>query len=71
MPLVSVNRNDTHVDIILEDLELDETVREKNITGFFKGIGVEGLSTGNIKRIIDAGYDTVSKIVKTENGMIF
>jgi len=41
----------------------DPTVKEKNITGFFKGIGVEGLSSGNITRIIEAGYDTVTKIM--------
>jgi NAD-dependent DNA ligase len=51
------------VDIMLENLESDETVREKNITGFFRGIGVEGLSTGNIKRIMEAGYDSIPKIL--------
>ena len=39
-------------------------LERKNITGFFRGIGVEGLSTGNIKRIMDAGYDSVPKIIK-------
>lgn len=64
MPNVPYSWNDTHVDIMLEDLENDETVREKNITGFFRGIGVEGLSSGNVARIINAGYDSVSKIIK-------
>lgn len=64
MPLVPFKWNDTHVDIMLENLETDETVREKNITGFFRGIGVEGLSTGNVKRIMEAGYDNVTKILK-------
>lgn len=63
MPFVPYKWNDTHVDIMLEDIESDETVREKNITGFFRGIGVDGLSSGNIKRIIDAGYDSVPKIL--------
>jgi NAD-dependent DNA ligase/DNA polymerase/3'-5' exonuclease PolX len=63
MPSVPFKWNDTHVDIMLEDLGSDETVREKNITGFFRGIGVEGLSTGNIKRIMEAGYDSVAKIL--------
>jgi NAD-dependent DNA ligase/DNA polymerase/3'-5' exonuclease PolX len=63
MPSVPFKWNDTHVDIMLEDLGSDETVREKNITGFFRGIGVEGLSTGNIKRIMEAGYDSVPKIL--------
>jgi len=64
MPSIPFKWNDTHVDIMLEDLESDETVREKNITGFFRGICVEGLSTGNIKRIIETGYDSVPKILK-------
>ncbi len=63
MPLVPYKWNDTHVDIMLEDALSDETVKEKNITGFFRGIGVEGLSSGNITRIIKAGYDSVPKIL--------
>ena len=49
--------------ILLENKEDDPTVREKNITGFFKGIGVDGLKSGNVERIINAGYDTVPKII--------
>jgi len=64
MPSVSYKWNDTHVDVMLEDLLSDETVKEKNITGFFRGIGVEGLSSGNVARIIKAGYDSVPKILK-------
>lgn len=63
MPSVPYKWNDTHVDIMLEDASSDTTVREKNVTGFFKGIGVDGLSSGNITRIIAAGYDTVPKII--------
>jgi DNA ligase (NAD+) len=64
MPSIPFKWNDTHIDILLQDIESDETVKEKNITGFFKGIGVEGLSTGNVKRIMDAGYDSVPAILK-------
>ena len=63
MPSVPYKWNDTHVDIMLENLESDETVREKVITGFFRGIGVEGLSSGNISRIVEAGFDSVPKIL--------
>jgi NAD-dependent DNA ligase len=66
MPSVPFKWNETHIDVMLEDIESDETVKEKNITGFFRGIGVEGLSTGNIKRIIEAGYDSVPEIIKME-----
>jgi NAD-dependent DNA ligase len=64
MPSVPYKWNNTHVDIMLENAGDDPTVKEKNITGFFKGIEVDGLSSGNIMRIIDKGYDTVPKIIK-------
>lgn len=64
MPNVPYKWTDTHIDIKLEDISQDESVREKNITGFFRGIGVQGLSTGNVLRIIDAGYDSIPKIIK-------
>jgi NAD-dependent DNA ligase len=64
MPSVPFKWNDTHVDVMLENIDSDETVREKNITGFFRGINVEGLSSGNVTRMINAGYNTVPKIIK-------
>ena len=36
MPSVPYKWNDTHIDVLLEDAESDETVKEKNITGFFR-----------------------------------
>jgi DNA ligase (NAD+) len=63
MPSVPFKWNDTHVDIMLTNMEEDPTVKEKNITGFFRGINVEGLSSGNIMRLISAGYDTVPEII--------
>jgi NAD-dependent DNA ligase len=64
MPLVPYVWNSTHVDIMLENASEDATVKEKNITGFFKGIEVDGLGAGNVVKIIGAGYDTVGKILK-------
>jgi NAD-dependent DNA ligase len=66
MPSVPYKWNETHIDVMLEDISSDDTVKEKNITGFFRGIGVEGLSSGNVKRIIEAGYDSVPEILKME-----
>ena len=63
MPNVDYEWNDTHVDILLKDKSANQDVKEKNITGFFRNIGVEGLSTGNVRRIINAGYDTVPQII--------
>jgi NAD-dependent DNA ligase len=63
MPNVTYKWNDTHIDIILEDAEQDEVVKEKNILGFFKGLEVEGLGSGNVKKIIKAGYESVPQII--------
>jgi NAD-dependent DNA ligase len=65
MPTVSYQWNNTHIDILLDEdqIQNDPTVKEKNITGFFKGIEVDGLSSGNVARIINAGYDTIPKII--------
>ena len=63
MPDVSYHWTDTHVDIILDDISIDETVQEKNITAFFTSLEVDGLSSGNVKRLMKAGYNTIPKIL--------
>jgi len=62
-PDVEYSWNETKVDIMLVNKTTNETVLIKNISGFFVGIGVDGLSSGNIKRIIDAGFDSIPKII--------
>ena len=64
MPLVPYKWTNTHVDIVLENAGDDITVREKNITAFFVGLEVDGLSSGNVKRIMTAGFDTIANILK-------
>jgi NAD-dependent DNA ligase len=64
MPTVPYHWNDTHVDILLEDAAADETVMLKNITAFFVELEVEGLSAGNVKRIMNAGFQSVPRILK-------
>ena len=64
MPDVPFKWNDSGVDIMLENILDDPTVKEKNITGFFKGIGVDGLGSGNISKLINSGFSTVPKIIK-------
>ena len=56
--------NETHVDIVLENLDANATVKEKNIVGFFSDLDVDGLATGNARRIVAAGFDTIPKILK-------
>jgi len=55
--------NDTHVDFILIDKKQNSIVVEKNILGFFKGLSVETIGPGNIRKIIKAGYDSIPKII--------
>ena len=60
--------NETHVDILLEDKEADQTVKEKNVVAFFKTLGVDGLGPGTISRIMNyqnpnPKYDTIPKIL--------
>ena len=63
MPDVPYHWNDTHVDIILDDVSQDVTVLEKNITAFFTTLGVDGLSAGNVKRLMKAGFNSVPRIL--------
>ena len=64
MPDVPYVWNESHVDILLENKDDDADVLEKNMVGFFKGIGVDGLSEGNVKRIREAGFDSIPKILR-------
>ena len=64
MPEEAYHWNDTHVDIVLDNVSGNATVQEKQIAAFFKGIEVDGLGPGNVKKIIKAGYDSVPKILR-------
>ena len=64
MPDVEYVWNSTNIDIILENKSDDNIVQQKNISGFFTIIGVEGLGPGNIKKIYEAGFDTIPKIIR-------
>jgi NAD-dependent DNA ligase len=63
MPTVAYKWNETHIDIILENMEDSSSVLEKNITGFFRGIEVDGLSGGNVSKLVKAGFDSIPKII--------
>jgi NAD-dependent DNA ligase len=64
MPSEDYIWNDTHVDVMLQDATGNAVVLEKNITGFFKGVGVDGLGSGNVEKMISAGFDSVPKILR-------
>jgi len=55
--------NKTKTDLVLIDSENNDIVKLKNIEAFFTKIGVAGLGRGNIKRIMDAGFDSIEKII--------
>ena len=63
MPEMEYVYNDTGVDIMLKDKGSSSVVLEKTITLFFKGIEVDGMGPGNVKKLIDAGYNSICKIV--------
>uniref|UniRef100_A0A6C0BVX1 DNA ligase (NAD(+)) n=1 Tax=viral metagenome TaxID=1070528 RepID=A0A6C0BVX1_9ZZZZ len=56
------------IDIVLVNPEDSAIVREKNIAGFFTSLGVDGLSAGNVKRLMNAGFDTIKKILDMTHG---
>ena len=64
MPEVPYEWNATHVDIMLLDKTVDVTVREKNILGFFKTLEIDGVGPGVVKKMMDAGYDSVPAILR-------
>ena len=64
MPNVEYTWTSTNVDIILANKDDDEEVLLKNITAFFTTLDVESLSSGNVKRLIQGGYNSIPKILK-------
>ena len=62
MPDVLYKWTESCIDIILEDLD-NKIVKNKKIVLFLKTIGVEDISEGIVKKIIEKGYDTIEKIV--------
>jgi len=64
MPTEDYHWTDTKVDIVLDNVNVNETVQSKNITDFFKGLEVDGIGIGNVKKIMKAGYTSVPAILK-------
>ena len=55
--------NATKKDLILANAEQNEIVIMKQMDDFFDKLEVTGLGRGNIKRIMDAGYNTLPLIL--------
>jgi len=62
MPNIPYKWNESVIDIILEDLD-NEMVKNKKIVLFLKTIGVEDISEGIVKKLIENGYDSIEKII--------
>ena len=54
------------VDYVLENPNDNSIVKMKYIHAFFVQIGTTGLGRGNVKRIMEAGYDSVQDILNME-----
>lgn len=64
MPDVAFTWNSSGVDIVVDDLDSNPVVRLKRIHGFFAKLEVDGMGPRNTQRIINAGFDTVPKILE-------
>jgi DNA ligase (NAD+) len=71
LPEESYEWNETHVDFKLKNLNNNKEVQIKIIAKFFKTLEVEGIGEGNVKRIVNAGYDSISKILAMSYENIF
>ena len=65
MPEVAYVWSASGVDIMLPDNNRAENaeLRFKNFDNFFVKIDIKGLSSGNLKKIYDAGFNTVKKVL--------
>lgn len=64
MPNEAYYWNETHIDILLQNPEENDEVLLKNITGFFTILGVKQLSKGNVKKMMNSGYNSICRILK-------
>jgi NAD-dependent DNA ligase len=63
LPDYNYKWNETKVDFVLKNPDDNDEVKSKNIVYFFTEIGVEGLSKGNIQKLINNGIDTIGQIL--------
>ena len=63
MPDVPYVWTTTRVDIMVENAAEDPGVKRKNVIGFFLELDIKGLGESNLKKMVDAGHDTVAKIL--------
>lgn len=59
----TVNDKGKEVNLVLKDASSNETVLFEQINDFFASIDAPVLREGNIQKFIDAGYNTIDKII--------
>jgi len=63
MPDVPYKWSPSHVDVMVLDPKANEAVQLQCIIQFFKDLKVESLGEGNARRIVEAGFDTIPKVL--------
>lgn len=63
MPNLEYEWNSSHVDIILKNVEENKTVQMKKILAFVQTLDVPSFGAGNVKKVFDAGFDTIPKVL--------
>ncbi len=66
LPKCKWHWNETHVDIILDDLDTSSNVLVKNIYYFFSTLDTKGLGEKNVEKLVDAGLNTIVKILAAD-----
>lgn len=68
MPDISYKWNKTNVDIIVQDTHgaANDAIMVKQITFFFKTLGVKNISEGIITKLVQHGYKTIQAILKAD-----
>ena len=66
LPKGSWSWNDTNVDIRLDNYEKSSDVLIKNIYYFFSKLDTKGLGEKNVDKMIEAGLDTIPKILAAD-----
>ena len=66
MPKGKWHWNETKVDIQLDDVITNQQVLIRNIFYFFSNLDTKGLGMKTVEKLVDAGLDTVKKIISAD-----
>lgn len=66
LPDMDYTWNETNVDIILDDFSDNQSVLIKNIYYFFSKLDTKGLGEKNVEKLVEAGLDTIPKIMAAD-----